>query len=65
MLGTDDMGRSDTREALRRHFEVDAQCIAAAALATLSRQGKWDAADVDKAIKDLGINPEKKFALHA
>ena len=27
-LGTDGFGRSETREALRRHFEVDAECIA-------------------------------------
>ncbi|MES2228083.1 MAG: hypothetical protein V4540_09955 [Pseudomonadota bacterium] len=34
-LGTDGFGRSDTRAALRRHFEVDAQAIAAAALRAL------------------------------
>ena len=32
-LGTDGFGRSDTRAALRRHFEVDARAIVQAALA--------------------------------
>ncbi|MGZ3443948.1 MAG: transketolase-like TK C-terminal-containing protein, partial [Polyangia bacterium] len=32
-LGTDGFGRSDTRAALRRHFEVDAEAIVQAALA--------------------------------
>ena len=31
-LGTDGMGRSETRESLRRHFEVDAECIVVATL---------------------------------
>jgi pyruvate dehydrogenase E1 component len=34
-LGTDGYGISDTRESLRRHFGVDAQGIAAAALRVL------------------------------
>jgi pyruvate dehydrogenase E1 component len=58
-LGTDGMGRSDTREGLRRHFEVDAECIVLATLYRLMRQGHYDAAFVAKAIADLGINPEK------
>jgi pyruvate dehydrogenase E1 component len=33
-LGTDGFGRSDTRAALRRHFEVDAEAIVQAALAS-------------------------------
>ena len=58
-LGTDGMGRSETREALRRHFEVDAECIAVATLYRLHKQGVFDAAVVAQAIKDLGVNPEK------
>jgi pyruvate dehydrogenase E1 component len=58
-LGTDGMGRSDTREGLRRHFEVDAECVVLATLYRLMRQGHYDAAFVSKAISDLGINPEK------
>jgi pyruvate dehydrogenase E1 component len=65
VLGTDGMGRSDTREALRRHFEVDAESIVVATLSTLCKQGDWEAADVKQAIEDLGIDPEKQFALYA
>ena len=38
-LGTDGFGRSDTREALRSHFEIDPPHIAAAALGALVRCG--------------------------
>jgi pyruvate dehydrogenase E1 component len=60
VLGCDGMGRSETRESLRRHFEVDAQCVTAATLYGLHQQGELDAKTVAKAIKDLGIDPEKK-----
>lgn len=43
VLGTDGFGRSDTRAALRRFFEVDRAHIALAALSTLVQQGKIDA----------------------
>jgi pyruvate dehydrogenase E1 component len=59
-LGTDGYGRSESRAALRDHFEVDAKHIVLAALSGLMREGKLKAADVQKAIKDLGINPDKK-----
>ncbi len=59
VLGTDGMGRSETREALRRHFEVDAQSIVIAALYRLSKQGKLKPDDVAKAIKELDFDPEK------
>jgi pyruvate dehydrogenase E1 component len=58
-LGTDGFGRSDTREALRRHFEIDAESIVVAALSTLSRQCKIKPEKVKKAIGDLGLDPEK------
>ena len=58
-LGTDGMGRSESREPLRRHFEVDAECITLATLYQLKKQGKCDGACVAKAIKELGIDPEK------
>ena len=64
-LGTDGMGRSESRENLRRHFEVDAESIVVATLYKLSLDGKYDAAAVAQAIKDLGISPEKKSALYA
>ena len=58
-LGTDGFGRSDNRQYLRRFFEVDAESIAAAALARLARDGKFDAGRAAAAIGELGINPEK------
>src|SRR5881296_3357096 len=58
-LGTDGFGRSDTREALRRFFEVDAESIAAAALYALSQEGKIPPSEVSRAIRQLGIDPEK------
>ena len=60
VLGTDGMGRSETREALRRHFEVDAECDrdrGAAPAASNTVQVK--AETVAKAIQDLGFDPEK------
>ena len=58
-LGTDGYGRSDTREALRRFFEVDAESITVAALHALSRDGLIPAKEVSNAIKELGLDPEK------
>ena len=58
-LGTDGFGRSDNREYLRSHFEVNAASIAAAALSRLSRDGKMDAKKVVKAFGELGVNPDK------
>lgn len=54
-LGTDGFGRSDTRKALRSFFEIDAEHIAAAALAALARQGKFDPGRVRKALQTLQI----------
>ena len=64
-LGTDGMGRSETREALRRHFEVDAECVVIGTLYQLAQQGKIEASEVEKAIKDLDVNPEKVSPLYA
>ena len=58
-LGTDGFGRSEGRSSLRDHFEVDAKHIVQATLHELARDGKVEASVVQKAIKDLGINPEK------
>lgn len=65
VLGTDGMGRSDTRDALRKHFEVDAASIVVATLYRLHKQGLVDAHVVAQAIADLGINPEKSNPLYA
>lgn len=59
VLGTDGMGRSETRPALRRHFEVDAESITIAALSRLSKTGLYTAQQVAQAIEDLGFNPDK------
>jgi pyruvate dehydrogenase E1 component len=58
-LGTDGFGRSEGRASLRDFFEVDAKFITAATLSALQLDGKLDGATVQKAIEDLGINPEK------
>lgn len=57
-LGTDGFGRSENRQHLRRHFEVDAEHIAAATLSRLARDGKFDAAKAAAAIVELGLDPE-------
>jgi pyruvate dehydrogenase E1 component len=61
-LGTDGYGRSDSRPYLRRFFEVDAESIAASALAQLARWGQFDAQKAHQALYDLGIDPDKKEA---
>ena len=58
-LGTDGFGRSETREALRRFFEIDGECIAVAVLYQLAQQGKVEKSVVAKAIKELGVDVEK------
>ena len=58
VLGTDGFGRSDTRENLRAHFEIDPPHIAAAALAGLARCGSIDARQAAKSIRALGVDPE-------
>lgn len=58
-LGTEGFGRSDSRQALRRHFEVDAECITIAALCRLCEHGKFQSKDIGKAIADLGVDPDK------
>jgi pyruvate dehydrogenase E1 component len=58
-LGTDGFGRSDTRKRLRRFFEVDAESTVIATLHALAEKGQLDKRIVAKAIKDLGVDPEK------
>ncbi|OFE11121.1 pyruvate dehydrogenase (acetyl-transferring), homodimeric type [Pseudohongiella acticola] len=59
VLGTDGFGRSDTRQQLRRFFEVDRGYIVVAALTELVAKGIVNADVVTKAIKELGIDPDK------
>jgi pyruvate dehydrogenase E1 component len=58
-LGTDGYGRSDSRAALRKHFEVDRNYIAVAALKALADEGKVDQNTVIGAMQKLGIDPSK------
>jgi pyruvate dehydrogenase E1 component len=64
-LGTDGMGRSDTRESLRRHFEVDAGHIVVATLSALATQGDLKPELVTEAIRRYGIDPDSPFSLYA
>ena len=58
-LGTDGYGRSDGREALRKHFEVDKRYIAVASLKALADDGVLDQKTVAKAIEKYGIDPDR------
>ncbi|MBY5268625.1 pyruvate dehydrogenase (acetyl-transferring), homodimeric type [Spiribacter salinus] len=58
VLGTDGYGRSDTRENLRRFFEVDRYYVTVAALKALADEGTIQADQVSKAIKQYNIDPD-------
>ena len=62
-MGTDGYGRSDTREELRRFFDIDADHVIAAVLVELARTGAMPRDRVAKAVADLDILPEAPFAL--
>jgi pyruvate dehydrogenase E1 component len=64
-LGTDGFGRSDNREYLRRHFEINAESIAAAALSRLARDGQFPVERARAAFGELGVNTEKIDAARA
>jgi pyruvate dehydrogenase E1 component len=59
-LGTDGFGRSDNREHLRRHFEVNAESIVGATLSRLARDGKMKPKKAQAALTELGLNVEAK-----
>jgi pyruvate dehydrogenase E1 component len=65
VLGTDGYGRSDAREALRHHFEVDRRFIVLATLRALADEGQLPAAEVQRAISALGIDISKPNPLAA
>ena len=56
VLGTDGFGRSDTREKLRKFFEVDRHYVAVAALKALADDGEIPATKVAEAIKKYGVD---------
>ncbi len=64
-LGTDGFGRSDTREATRRFFEVDAELIVIAVLSQLVKKGELNKTVVIEAINDLKIDSKKQDPLTA
>jgi pyruvate dehydrogenase E1 component len=55
-LGTDGFGMSDTRHALRRHFHIDAESIAVAALRQLAVRGEVPASAAAEAAKKYAID---------
>jgi pyruvate dehydrogenase E1 component len=63
-LGTDGFGRSDTRENLRRFFEVDAELTAIATMYALYQKGSLAGEKVEAVIKRLGVDPEKSFPFY-
>lgn len=58
-LGTDGFGRSDTREALRRHFEIDAEHITIAALHALCEDGGFSRKKMDEAMDALNVERDR------
>jgi pyruvate dehydrogenase E1 component len=60
VMGTDGFGRSDTREQLRRFFEVDRFNIAYSALYALYRRELIGMSELMAARASLGIDPEKE-----
>ncbi|MDT0583282.1 pyruvate dehydrogenase (acetyl-transferring), homodimeric type [Brumicola blandensis] len=65
VLGTDGFGRSDSRENLRRHFEVDANSVVYATLYELYLAGDFEKKALLSAMKDLDIDPDKINPLYA
>ncbi|MGO1616889.1 MAG: pyruvate dehydrogenase (acetyl-transferring), homodimeric type [Oceanisphaera sp.] len=65
VLGTDGFGRSDSRDNLRRHFEVNKEYIVLAALTELAKQGTIDKKVVADAITKYGIDADKINPLYA
>ena len=59
VLGTDGYGRSDTRDKLRRFFEVSREYVVVAALKALADEGRIEAAQVSEAMRSLGISANK------
>ena len=56
VLGTDGFGRSDTRESLRRFFEIDTESIVLAALSALEQEGDMPEGTVEGAASKMGVS---------
>ena len=65
VLGTDGFGRSDSRENLRRHFEVNAGYVVVAALTELAKRGDVERKVVTEAIAKFDIDVNKINPLFA
>ena len=59
VLGTDGYGRSDTRENLRKFFEVSREYIVIATLKALADEGAFEASVVVEAMRTLGVSSDK------
>ena len=59
VLGTDGYGRSDTRESLRRFFEIDTASIVVASLSALEQEGSVDTGTTKKVAKTFGLSTER------
>jgi pyruvate dehydrogenase E1 component len=58
VLGTDGFGRSDSRNALRRFFEVSRHYVAVAALKELADEGQVEPGRVQEAIERYELDAE-------
>ena len=65
VLGTDGFGRSDTREQLRKFFEVNRHYVVVEALKGLAKQGQIKPDVVQQAIDKYGLDAEKTYPVHA
>jgi pyruvate dehydrogenase E1 component len=65
VLGPDGFGRSDTREQLRKFFEVNRFYVVVQALKGLANQGQIKPEVVQEAIEKYGLDAEKTFPIHA
>ncbi|SHO56734.1 pyruvate dehydrogenase (acetyl-transferring), homodimeric type [Vibrio quintilis] len=65
VLGTDGFGRSDSRDNLRRHFEVNAGYVVVAALTELAKRGDIEKSVVAQAIQKFDIDTDKTNPLYA
>ena len=61
ILGTDGFGMSDTRESLRRHFQIDSESIVVATLSSLSRKGEVDPKLVEKTIVKYKLDRSRQI----
>ena len=59
VLGTDGFGRSDTRESLRKFFEIDRYYIVLNSIKALVDQGKIKKSVIEKVMDKYNIDSEK------